>query len=309
MQTTTTTTTTPPAASSWPTPETTGVVDAAVLTPWTGSCDLHTAGQVIENKVFDCGLDVYVSGVTIRNSVIRGNEYHGVDSRAATGAPLVLEDVTFQPASGCWPYATAVGAQNLRATRVEITGFGDAFGASGNNVVFRDSYAKLCAPIGTEAHSDGFQGYLATAATSDRPNVLDHNTFDQRCHDWTWVDGWHYEGAGNQADQACEVTANVFWSDDSGDGLVVTDNLFRGGGFTIRVHTGAGHTVRGNVVERDSYSYGPVSSHCASIAWTATASPTSPSPASRPTSRRSPAPTTSDRSEDDGHHGIKILMP
>ena len=49
---------------------------------------------------------------------------------------------------------------------------------------------------------------------------------------------------------------------------MVKDNLFRGGGFTIRVHAGSGHTVSGNVVERDSWAFGPVTSSCGAITWT-----------------------------------------
>ena len=63
------------------------------------------------------------------------------------------------------------------------------------------------------------------------------------------------------------MTANVFLADDSGDGLVVRDNLFRGGGYTIRVHSGSGHVVTGNVVERESWAYGAVSSSCGAIDW------------------------------------------
>lgn len=257
----------PGAAPAWPTAESTGVTDPAVLTEWTGDCTFRTPGQVIENKIFDCGPDIYASGVTIRNSIVRGNEYWGIHVRAESGAPAIIEDVTFDPGT-CNPGGVALGYGNYHATRVEVVNFGDAYRYSGDNTVVRDSYAKLCAPADSGAHSDGMQGYVAGDATAERPNVFEHNTIDQRCADWGYEDGAHGGGTGNPADNACSVTANVFWADDSGDGLVVADNLFRGGGYTIRVHAGSGHVVRDNVVERDSYAYGPVSSSCSAIDWT-----------------------------------------
>lgn len=257
----------PAPPSSWPTPASTGVTDPGALTPWTGGCTLRTPGQVIEDKIFDCGPDIYASGVTIRNSIVRGGEHWGINVRAETGAPAVIEDVTIMPASGC-NYSSALGSGNYHATRVEVVNFGDGFRYSGDNTVVRDSYAKLCAPSASGAHSDGMQGYLAGDATADRPNVFDHNTIDQRCERWTGTGARAGNGTGNPADQACSVTANVFWSDESGDGLVVTDNLFRGGGYTIRVHAGSGHVVRDNVVERDRWAFGPTSSSCGAIDWT-----------------------------------------
>ena len=264
---TTTTTVPPPPASSWPTAETTGVTDPAALTPWTGDCTFRTDGELVENKVFDCGPDIYANGVTIRNSIVRGNEHWGINVRPEDGAPAIVENVTFEGGTAC-NFGVALGAGNYHASKVKVLNFGDAFRYSTNNTVVRDSYAKLCAPGDSGAHSDGLQGYLAPDATADRPHVFEHNTVDQRCSAWEGQGVIEANGTGNPADRACSVTANVFWSDESGNGLVVKDNLFRGGGFTIRVHAGSGHTVSGNVVERDSWAFGPVTSSCGAITWT-----------------------------------------
>ncbi|HEY8546002.1 MAG TPA: hypothetical protein VIL36_13180, partial [Acidimicrobiales bacterium] len=252
---TSTTTTTPPTtapppppASSWPTAATTGVVDESVLTPWTGDCSLRTPGQVIEHKIFDCGPDIYAPGVTIRNSLIRGGEHWGVNVRVDGGDPVVLEHVTIDGGEDC-NFASAIGDGHYRAIAVKVLNFGDAFRFSSGDAVVRDSYAKLCAPAGSEAHSDGLQGYRAPSSTADAPQVLEHSTIDQRCARWEGEGTRPENGTGDPDDRACSVTANVFWADDSGDGLVLRDNLFRGGGYTIRVHSGSGHTVVGNVVE------------------------------------------------------------
>jgi len=269
---TTTTTTAPPPppppapVSAWPTAATTGVVDESALTPWSGDCTFRTPGQVVENKVFDCGPDIYAPGVTIRNSVVHGNEHWGINVRPEDGEPVVIEHVTIDGGADC-RFGVAIGAGNYRATAVEVVNFGDAFRFSSGNAVVRDSYAKLCAPADSGAHSDGLQGYLAPSSSPDRPQVLEHTTIDQRCDRWQGDGTKPENGTGDPADRACSVTANVFWSDESGDGLVVRDNLFRGGGYTIRVHSGSGHTVTGNVVERDSWAFGAVYSSCGGIDW------------------------------------------
>ncbi|MGH9212062.1 MAG: hypothetical protein ACRD2C_15465 [Acidimicrobiales bacterium] len=255
-----------PPPSGWPTAATTGARNTAALTPWTGSCSLTTANQVIENAIFDCAVDIQAAGVTIRNSVVRTNDEWGVNVGPSSGAAAVIEDVTIEAASGCNTFGGAMAFGNYHASRVRVVNFGYAFVAWQNNTIVQDSYAKLCGPDGSGAESTGIEGYQAPSATGDRPYVFDHNTIDQRCSDWrSAVPDANHPGSGNPSDQACDAIANVTWF-ESGNGLQLTNNLFRGGEYAIDVDSGDGHTVTGNVVERASYAYGAVY-ECFDAAW------------------------------------------
>jgi hypothetical protein len=247
----------PQPAGTFPNPTNTGA-PLGPLPDYTGDCTIRTPNTVIENVTMNCAVSVYAPGVQLRNVLILPgpDDYWGVSNYWAgeDGAPMVLDHVTISPGEPgtCNAGAWAIGTQNWRANAVKILNFGDGFRFSGNNSVAENSFVLLCAPADSGAHSDGAQGYFAGTG-----NVLRHNTFDQRCG----------EDTGNPAHQACSTTANVFWSDGSGDGLIVEDNLFMGGGYTIRVHTGSGHTVGGNRIVDESWSYGPVNSSCSAIFW------------------------------------------
>ena len=245
-----TTTAPPPPSTPWPTAATTGLPVGTALTPAT-ACDLRVDNEVITGKLFDCEVNIYAKGVVIRNSVLHGGGRWGAFVR--DGGSATFERDTVQPASGCNGDAGLTGS-NFTATAVRLINWGDGYFLSGPNVLIRDSYAKMCAPKDSGEHSDGVQGYHAG------PNVtIQHNQWDQRCVDQT----------GNPADNACSVTAPIFWGDDSGNGLTYDNNLVRGGGYSIRIHAGTGHHVTNNVVDR-SWQFGPVSSNCPNIAvWSA----------------------------------------
>lgn len=239
----------------FPNPTNTGA--SGPLGEYTGPCEIRTPNVVIENVRINCAISAYAPGLQLRNVEVRPepDDFWGVNNSwtGNEGAPMVLDHVTIQPKGGaCNPGASAIGDQNWHANAVKIIDFGDGFRYSGNNSVAEHSYVKLCAPAESDAHSDGAQGYLAGTG-----NVLRHNTIDQRCVDNT----------GDPDHLACSTTANIFWADESGDGLIVEDNLFMGGGFTIRVHDGSGHTVHGNRVVDGTWDFGPVSSSCGVIDW------------------------------------------
>jgi hypothetical protein len=236
----------PPPTSDWPMPSTTGVPDGTVLSP-AAECTLRTNNQVIVGKVFTCEVNIYATGVVIRDSLIRGAGLWGAFVRP--GGSASFDHVTVQPATGCNGEAALTGS-HFSAHAVKVMNWGDAFFLEGGGVSITDSYAKMCAPRGFGFHSDGVQGYHAGADV-----VVRHNHLDQRCSDQTH----------NPQDRACDVTAPVFWGDDSGDRLRFQDNLVRGGGHSIRIHSGSGHIVTGNVVDR-AWQFGPVYSHCSHIA-------------------------------------------
>lgn len=227
-------------AAGWPTDATTGIPPGTALTPWTGSCDLRTANQVIVGAVFNCPVNVWAAGVVIRNSVIRGGPYWGANTRP--GGTATFDHVTVQPSSGCNLEAALTGA-NYTASAVKVLDWGEGFWVTGGgNVLVSDSYARLCAPAGSGAHSDGIQAYQASGAS-----VFRHNHIDQR-------------GANS-----CCVTSPLFWSSSPGTRLTFVDNLVRGGGYSLRIHDGSGHVVTGNVVDR-VWLFGPVLVDCVRVA-------------------------------------------
>lgn len=215
------------------------MVPGTALTPWSGSCTFTKANVVVENKTLNCQVDVWATGVVFRNSRITGGGNYGVEVHPSGSA--LLDHVTIQPASGC-NLEGALGGGNIVATHLKVLNWGDGLFVSGPNVLMQDSYEAMCSS--GSAHSDGVQGYHAGLNV-----VIRHNTIDQSCP------------------PACEATAPIFWADDSvPGGLLFEGNLVIGGSYSIRVHT-ASNTVRDNVVARNRWIYGPVSSRCQSTTW------------------------------------------
>lgn len=213
-----------PPVESFPTPATTGVPAGTTLTDTT-DCFVES-GTTVTGRRFLCDKVEMGAGATIRNSEVRG----GV--KGDNG--FTIEDSSILSGVACNGEA-AIGNGMFTARRLEIVGWGDAFRVEGglNGTVIEDSYMKLCETSTT--HGDGLQGYIAGDDT-----VFRHNTVDQP--------------SGNALDG---VTANVFWSDGSGDRLTVHNNLLMGGGYTIRVMTGASHMVTDNRVVIDSWRTSP----------------------------------------------------
>lgn len=247
-------------ASGWPTPATTGADDEAELAAWTGPCRLSTPGQVVEDVVFRCGVEIAAPGVVVRNAVVEAPGDVGITIAADTGGDAArIEDVTIRPSAWCRPTGLALGPAGYHARRVEVHGFGQAFLFAGDDTVVEDSYAKVCAPGELRREEAAVTGFGAGDATTDRPNRFAHNTVDQRCARWAFAgeDPVVHAGSGRPADQACDLAPAVFWI-DAGGGFELVDNLLRGGAYTVDVGSGSGHTVTGNVVERTAYAYEPV---------------------------------------------------
>ncbi|MBI3898244.1 MAG: discoidin domain-containing protein [Gammaproteobacteria bacterium] len=233
---------TPPDPSScalpaYPTPSCTGVPAGTALTTINGDVTLSTPGQVFENKRVTGSITVAADGVVIRNS-----EVYGEIGNWNGGNPFryTVTDSTIGPPSGC-NSTSAVGAGRFTAKRLYIRNTSDGFRISHNDVTIEDSFVILCSSPGD--HSDGIQGYEAGIN-----NVIRHNTIDQRL--------------------AEDSTSNVFMANESKQAELY-DNLFMGGGYTIRVHDGGGsrYIVRGNRVVDGSWSYGPSYVSCSVTQW------------------------------------------
>lgn len=224
---------------AYPNAACTGVPAGVTLSTHNGDYTAQ-AGEVVEGKRITGELRIAGSGVVIRKSEIYGDvKNYGTQS-------YTMEDSTVGAPSGCNGEA-AIGNNNYTLRRVELRGFGEGPRIEhGGNVFIYDSYFKLCDP-GGDAHSDGMQGYIA--GTNVR---VEHNTFDQR------------------PVPEARVTAPIFWSDDSGGGMQVINNMFAGGGYSIRIYHfgGSNHTFSGNKLVNNSWYFGPSDSDCGKISWT-----------------------------------------
>jgi hypothetical protein len=233
-----------PPPGGWPTPATTGVPAGTTLTGG-APCSITAAG-VYTARRWTCRVEVGVPGVVIRDSeLVAGIQVNGPGS-------FVIEDSTIGPASGCTS-GEAMRDRRFTAKRVHVRNFTDGARSEGPNVVVEDSYFQL-RECSSADHGDAFQGCQPPNCSGTEPNtgaVFRHNTVDQP--NGSVLDG---------------ITANVFWSDGSVNGLVFTDNLLKGGGYTIRIHAGSGHTVTGNRIVDGSWRWGPADcEHAGTMTW------------------------------------------
>ena len=222
-------------APSFPSPNCTGVPAGVSLKTVSGDLKLSKAGQVLENTRVTGDVIVGAPDVKIRNSEIHGSVKN---NDGGTRHAYSITDTTVGPPSGC-NSDPAVGDGDYTATRVHIRNTADGFRISWNNVLIEDSFVLLCSNPGD--HSDGIQGYLGGANVTIR-----HSTIDQR----PAVDN---------------ITAPIFISDDS-KGINAVGNLFAGGGYTVRLHTGTS-TFRDNRIVDGAWRYGPVASNCSTVDW------------------------------------------
>ena len=106
-----------PWGGCWPGPNTTGIPNGAVLSAYTGSCNITTAGTVIDSKTVNCILSINAPNVTISRSQING----GVDvpTTAPGSASFAISDSNIHVGDNL---NTGLMRRNFTATRVDITG-------------------------------------------------------------------------------------------------------------------------------------------------------------------------------------------
>jgi hypothetical protein len=218
---------------AYPTPDCTGVPEGKSLSTINGEHVIRKAGTVIDGKRITGDLLIQAPGVTIRNSEILGRV------RNTATQSFEITDSTVGPASGC-ESEPAVAYNNYTAKRVHIRNSGDGFRNEGDNILIEDSYVSLCSNSGD--HSDGIQGYKGGGNV-----VIRHTTIDQR-------------GANKN-----DVTSPIFFADGS-RGATVENNLFIGGGYTVRLY-GTGYSFSGNMIVNKSWIWGPADNDCNGIRW------------------------------------------
>jgi hypothetical protein len=225
-----------------PTPACTGVPPGTRLTTLPLNVDgaayeVTEPGTVLDGVHIPGDLLIKADGVVIRNSRIDGGVSNEFRLRRYS---FTITDSTVGPAEGCLT-APGVGEARFTALRVHVRGHGDGFHASGDDIVIRDSYVKLCSNPGD--HSDGIQTYK-----TGKGLIFDHNTVDQR--------------------YAKDITAPIFITDEGAEDVIVTRNLVMGGTYSIQVKNVSGRAVvRDNRLVDGSWVYGPVEADCATIEW------------------------------------------
>lgn len=152
-----------PWGGCFPNEQNTGVPAGTVLTNYTGSCTITTAGTVIDKKTVNCGLDIRAQNVTITNSQINGRVY--LDDTRCSTASFTIRDSNV--------HVDDIGTRALMycsyvAERVNLSGGGSM--ATCRNCTIRDSYlhSPLEDPNGKSHNSTVRVGEYAT---------LEHNTF------------------------------------------------------------------------------------------------------------------------------------
>ena len=148
------------------------------------------------------------------------------------GKRVVLNWVTVNTAT---PQDYAIGPDNFSVYRTQLTGSSDGIRFEQADVV--ESYVRTKLQSPTD-HNDGIQGYLASSGGS----ILRSNI------DCRPVNGTN-----------ATTTGAIFMADDSQGTVEIRDNYLLGGGYTLRLHESMFYRVTGNIIEKNSYEYGPIS--------------------------------------------------
>jgi hypothetical protein len=224
-------------SGGFPNASNTGVPSGTVLTDINGDYHARTPGEHVTGKRVKGRVVVEANGVVVEKSEVWNGVYN--DDRQAS---FTVVDTTIGVPNGC--AGTTMGDSNYIAIRVYARNVSEGPRDSGDNILVRDSFIKLCSKDPSD-HSDGFQGYVG----GRNVQVL-HNTIDQR-------------GVITAA-----VNAPVFIADGSKE-VILRDNLLMSGTMTIRVYAVAGgrYEVTGNRVVKDTWIYSAVDSDCGSINW------------------------------------------
>ena len=238
-----------PTQIGFPDSSNTGVPAGVALTPYTGPDTITTPNTVIDGKNINMCLYVLAPGLVIRNSKITclppengGNGYFGIrsDPGAFSGTGTLIED---SEVSCGQTENTGLASANITARRVSIHGCANGLSIS-RNVTLEDSYVHdlTCC---TDNHTDGiqFDGGLWGVGTSGL--TIRHNT----------ITGQDNDGSpGNSS----------IISDGNAQNVLLENNLFYGGGFTLYCSNGntAGYVVRNNHFSTRIYpkvgTFGPV---------------------------------------------------
>lgn len=225
---------------SWPGPDTTGA--SGTLTP-SGSLNITTDDQVVENLAVAGTINVDADGVIIRNvSVNMGTtqDREAIDLNDSTGT--LIEDVDITGNEWC---NFGVGFARYTARRLEVTACEDGFKASGDVLIeaswVHDVSEGTSPWTGEPRHPDAFQ-------TSQGSNID--------------VLGNRLEAPWQASNGAVQIGTGQGPIDD----VRIAANWMSGGGYTVRSRDGGrgfgaptNVTIEANVIVEGSYTHGWIS--------------------------------------------------
>ncbi len=199
----------------------TGVPAGVTLNGTIGSMEIRTAGTVIDRKQVNGFLKVLAPGVIIRNShIVAGNNYWAIDVGGAGSVTIEDTEIDCVGATG-----TGVMGGNFTARRVYVHDCENGFHTqSGATIV--DSYITGVREV-NGGHGDGIQGSSGSNIT------VRHNTFDL----------------------VNPITSSIIWDNLTISNLLVENNFFTAGAYSVYCPTGGT-----NAVYRNNRFYGPAGS-------------------------------------------------
>jgi hypothetical protein len=222
------------AAKPWPGPENTGVPAGTVLSPYTGKYAITEANTVIDGKILTDCLDIKAKNVTIKRSKItcknKGGMIIRVFDELVSDASLLIEDSEIQGDGE----GLGVGFGHYTMRRVNMHNLNEGPRVS-DGAVIEDNWIHDLVFTDEKDHQDILQ------TTGGNGMVVRHNTLE--AFNPTTNDPF------NAGFQLGSETAPSLTD------LVVEDNLFTGGNYTVnfRPDTKADKVVfRNNVFVRNS---------------------------------------------------------
>jgi|GEM_PF-3128644 len=200
----------------------------ATMTVYTGAVNASTLGSSATCLWLKGGINIdapiTLNACKFTAPVVNTSNYH-----------ITLNYCTVNPSTpGDW----SLGYRNFSATRSQLIGSSDGvrFGGSTNDVLI-ENYIRTKSQS-SEDHNDGVQMYGATGG-----GTLLRNNIDCRPAD-----------GGNGANGA------IFIADAATGTYEIRDNYLVGGAYTLRLQDSGYYRVTGNIIEKNSYAYGPFTS-------------------------------------------------
>ena len=155
--TTSTSTSTSTTSTSKPTSSNTGVPSGVTLRRHDGDLVITTPGKVISGLDIRGFVDVRASGVTIKNSIIRGRSTSvskGLVTVRSSTYSLKIEDSELAPMTAS-PYIDGLRGMNITARRLDIHKVIDSVHIFGSNVVLENNWMHNNAHFSSDPNWDG----------------------------------------------------------------------------------------------------------------------------------------------------------
>lgn len=214
---------------------------------------------MIEDYLVTGTIDVRAANVTIKRTRVYGSIDNFI-TNTVYGHMLIEDTEVVVPGGATWSsdYGSAIGQSNYTCRRCKIMYRTEGFRVGGRccpgagPITIEDSFVVLSVPPGAcetvDPHGDGIQGYGGTFAT------IRHNVIDQ-------------------TRDPCPTAPIFIPIDQDNAGATVVDNVFAGGGFTMRLSdnfpastpSDTFPAVTGNKVVDRSWYFGPTDVTCSKI--------------------------------------------